>query len=378
MNDQTREQALAATDGLAKTRGSITSEIASCLDIDALIVANAPVAIGVSGGKDSQAAALATFAHLDRIGHVGPRILIHADLGTVEWKDSLPVCELLAAHLGADLIIVRRKAGGLMERWESRWASSVERYQSLSTVTLVPCWSTPAMRFCTSEMKTHVITAELKRRFRGQTIINVTGVRRAESAARSKATIASPDATSRIWSWRPIIEWSEAEVFAAIDGSGLAAHPAYRDFGMSRVSCRYCIMSNLTDMTAASAQPESHDIYRRMVRLECESTFAFQGSRWLGDVASHILDDTAKISLAAAKAAAMRRMKAEARITKPMLYVKGWPTRMLTDQEADLLAEVRKDVADAIGLKPTFQDRESIHARYAELLAAKPPVAEAA
>lgn len=78
------------------------------------------MAIGVSGGKDSQAAAVATFAHLDRIGHTGPRILIHADLGSVEWKDSLPVCERLAAIHGTELVIVRRKQGGLMEQWETR------------------------------------------------------------------------------------------------------------------------------------------------------------------------------------------------------------------------------------------------------------------
>ena len=37
--------------------------------------------------------------HLDRIGHTGPRLLIHADLGSVEWRDSLPTCERLAARL---------------------------------------------------------------------------------------------------------------------------------------------------------------------------------------------------------------------------------------------------------------------------------------
>src|SRR5690606_4793609 len=110
------------------------------------------------------------------------------------------------------------------------------------------------------------------------TIINVTGVRRDESASRAKATIANPDASGRIWSWRPIADWSVQEVFAAIDHSGLDPHPAYSVFGMSRVSCRFCIMSNLADMTAASAQPEAHDIYRRMVRLECSSSFAFQGA----------------------------------------------------------------------------------------------------
>lgn len=353
-------------------------QVASTQVIDALLAVGAPVAIGVSGGKDSQAAALATCVYLDSISHAGPRLLIHSDLGTVEWNDSLPVCQRLADHLGLDLVVVRRKTGGLMERWESRWESSRVRYETLSTVTLVPCWSTPAMRFCTSELKTHIITAELKRRFPGQTIVNVTGVRRAESSARAKATIAGPDATGRLWNWRPIADWSIEDVFAAIDESGLHPHPAYRIFGMSRVSCRYCIMSNLADLTAASAQPESHDLYRRMVRLECASTFAFQGSRWLGDVAPHLLDEAARDDLARAKRRAIIRTKAEQRITKPMLYVKGWPTRMLTDDEADILAGVRAEVSDALGLNAGLLDRASIHQRYAELLAAKPAEREAA
>jgi 3'-phosphoadenosine 5'-phosphosulfate sulfotransferase (PAPS reductase)/FAD synthetase len=352
--------------------------VATTDEIDALIAADAPIAFGVSGGKDSQASVLAAFAYMDQLGHVGPRILVHADLGSVEWDASIGICETLAAHLGVELVVVRRKAGGLMERWESRWASSVERYQLLSTVTLVPCWSTPSMRFCTSELKTHVITAELKRRFPGQTIINVTGVRRAESAARAKATIAGPDADGRIWSWRPIADWSEQEVFAEIDGSGLPPHPAYRLFGMSRVSCRFCIMSNGADLVAASAQPESHDLYRRMVALEARSSFAFQGSRWLGDVAPGLLDTVGRAALADGKASALARIAAEKRITKPMLYVKGWPTRMLTDAEADILVGVRREVSDLLGLEPTFQDRPSIHGRYAELLAAKPAEVELA
>ncbi len=180
---------------------AVTPEIAE------LLAADAPVAIGVSGGKDSQAAALATCAHLDAIGHTGPRVLIHSDLGSVEWNESLPVCKRLAAHLGLELIVVRRAAGGLMERWESRWQSSARRYAELSTVTLVLPWSTPSLRFCTSELKTHVIAAELRRRFRGRTFINVTGVRREESAARAKGSVASCDADGRAWSWRPLSDW---------------------------------------------------------------------------------------------------------------------------------------------------------------------------
>lgn len=355
-------------------------DVATDHELLALLTSDVPVAFGVSGGKDSQAAVIAGFRYLDIIGHSGPRVLVHADLGSVEWKDSLPACEALARYVGAELIVVSRKAGGLMERWEARWQSSLTRYRELSTVTLVLPWSTPGMRFCTSEMKTHVITAELKRRFKGQQIVNVTGVRRAESAARAKSTVTGWDADGRILTWRPIVDWSTEQVFEAIDDSGMAPHPAYRVFGMGRVSCRFCIMSNWDDMVAAAAQPESHDIYRRMVGLEADSTFAFQGARWLGDVAPHLLGAELAARLAQAKARAARRVAAEKRVTKPMLYVKGWPTRMLTDAEANILAGVRGEVADIVGFPPSFTDRDSIHARYARLIAAKPAetMAEAA
>lgn len=44
--------------------------VASTVEVDHAVKQNAAVAIGVSGGKDSQAAALATFAYLDAKGHV--------------------------------------------------------------------------------------------------------------------------------------------------------------------------------------------------------------------------------------------------------------------------------------------------------------------
>ncbi|EPE99515.1 phosphoadenosine phosphosulfate reductase domain-containing protein [Rhizobium grahamii] len=337
--------------------------------VDQAIWAESPVAIGVSGGKDSQAAALATFQYLDQLGHQGPRVLVHADLGVVEWKDSLRVCEELAGHLGCELLVVRRKAGDLMDRWEARWRSSVDRYAALETVTLVPCWSTPRMRFCTSELKTHVIQAELRRRYKGQTVINVTGVRREESAARSKSTVADEGAANDSFiNWRPIVDWTVREVFSAIDASGLAPHPAYREGGMSRVSCMFCIMSNIADLMAAAAQPESHDLYRRMIGLECDSSFAFQGSRWLGDVAPQLLTSDLHERLIVAKSTALWRTQAEARITEGMLYVKGWPTRMLTDAEADILAGVRAEIGALFGIECAFLDRESIHDRYAELM----------
>ena len=97
---------------------SAATAVATTPEIDAMLRLDCVVAIGVSGGKDSDACALAVCAHLDKIGHIGPRVLIHADLGVVEWKDSAPSCERLAAHLGLELMTVNRKAGDMMDRWE--------------------------------------------------------------------------------------------------------------------------------------------------------------------------------------------------------------------------------------------------------------------
>lgn len=348
----------------------IQPAIASVPEIDALLAAGAPVAIGVSGGKDSQAATIATIDHLDRIGHTGPRVLVHADLGMVEWNASLKGCRELAAHFGLELIVVSRKAGGLMERWERRWELSADRYRNMETVTLVPCWSTPSMRFCTSELKTHVIVSELKRRFKGQTVINVTGVRREESASRARGSIADAAEGGKLWNWRPISDWTIGEVFASIGNAGLVPHQAYIEFGMTRVSCRFCIMSSLPDMKAAAAVPESKDLFVRMVGLETVSTFAFQGARWLGDVAPDLLDGEARQAFEEAKVRAARRVQVEATIPKNLLFVKGWPTFVPSLAEAELLAGVRREVAEIVRLDDVrFTDAESLRQRYADMIA---------
>jgi hypothetical protein len=121
-------------------------------------------------------------------------------------------------------------------------------------------------------------------------------------------------------------------------------------------------------MTAASAQQEAHELYRRMVKLECDSTFAFQGSRWLGDVAPHLLPVDQQAMFAEAKVKAAARVRLESAITPSMLYVKGWPTRMLSDVEADILSVVRRGISAMFGFQSACLDRDSVHARYAELI----------
>jgi len=125
--------------------GSQAHAVVLTPEVEDMLRANCVVAIGVSSGKDSVACALAVARHFDEIGHTGPCVLVHAELGSIEWRDSLPSCERLAAHLGWELLVVKRAAGDLIARWRGRWANNVERYRNLECVKLELPWSTPSM-----------------------------------------------------------------------------------------------------------------------------------------------------------------------------------------------------------------------------------------
>lgn len=266
--------------------------ITSTPEVDQMIRDGAVVAMALSGGKDSSIAALATNVYLDEIGHSGPRALIHSDLGRVEWRASMGMCEKVAERLSLPLYVVRRNAGDMMDRWLTRWSNSVRRYKELECVKLILPWSTPSMRFCTSELKTKVICAELMRRYPGKTIINVTGIRRAESSARAKAPIfkrnpelgkdGRKDGTKG-YDWHSILDMETEAVFCAHKHFGFPLHEAYVTYGSSRVSCAFCIMGNTSDLKASAECEDNQEIYREMCALEMDSAFSFQSGKWLSE-----------------------------------------------------------------------------------------------
>ncbi len=344
--------------------------------ITEMLATGCAVAIGVSGGKDSQACALRLTQYLNEVGHAGPRVLVHADLGSVEWEDSLPSCERLAEHLDLELIVVRRKAGGMLARWRQRWQNNVTRYRDLSCVRLIVPWSTPSMRYCTSELKLAPIASALKKRFRTNSIINVSGIRRQESAARSRMPTAQVEPRlTRVHytglTWNPILDWSLAEVLSEIQRSGMRLHEAYEVYRSSRVSCAFCIMSSAHDLSASASCTHNQLVYREMVELEAESTFAFQGARWLADVAPQLLDADLRARIQLAKEKAIERQRIEAEIPDHLLYSKGWPTALPTLSEAELIASVRRRISTLIPIPADCLTAESVRARYAALLEAK-------
>lgn len=350
--------------------------VATTPEIDDLLARNAVVAFGVSGGKDSVAGVIATHRHLERIGHTGPRVAIHADLGRVEWSQSLFKCQEVAANLGWEFVVVNRAAGDMMDRWLVRWENNVSRYQELSCVQLILPWSTPAMRFCTSELKTSVIRSALKKRFPMHDIVNATGVRREESPNRAKAPVAKyePQATRKGfmgYTWNPILEAKLEDVWALIASRGLEPHEAYTKYALSRVSCVFCVMSSAGDLYNSSTAGENLAIYREMVDLEVASTFAFQSGKWLADVNPGLLASETLDRLQIAKRVSAERKLLGARIPAHLLYTKGWPTCIPTLEEAGILADVRCQVAAGVGIEIKHTDAASVVARFEELMEQK-------
>jgi 3'-phosphoadenosine 5'-phosphosulfate sulfotransferase (PAPS reductase)/FAD synthetase len=362
-------------DQLAGWEAEVPGAVARDSSIDAALAGNAPVFVGVSGGKDSQALAYRVQSYLDDIGHAGPQALIHSDLGRVEWRDSLPVCERLAERLGWELIVVRRAAGDMMDRWLSRWAANVERYAALSCVKLIMPWSSASQRFCTS-VKSQVIARAIRARHPSGTVVSAVGIRREESAARARMPVAKRDERlCRVrgigLTWNALIHWRRSEVLDYIRSRGDVLHEAYRLYGSSRVSCAFCILASQADLLAAARCDDNVAILREIVALEIRSTFSFQGNRWLGDLAPDLLDAPQRASLVEAKERAALRQAAEVRIPQRLLYTAGWPTCMPTVEEARLLAEVRRQVAEAVGLEVGYLDASAIQGRYGALLTAR-------
>jgi 3'-phosphoadenosine 5'-phosphosulfate sulfotransferase (PAPS reductase)/FAD synthetase len=338
-------------------------------------------AFNLSGGKDSTACAHAANALLDSLGHPRERrIAIHADLGRAEWRSTPEIVAAVGERLGLPLVVMRRSAGDMVARWEQRFANGCRRYEGLELYHLIGPWSSASLRFCTSELKTQVIGPELARRYRGETIVSVIGLRRAESAARRDTPISRLDARfakpmnragTRMISWYPLVDWSGQQVFACHDQHGLPLHEAYRCHGSTRLSCAFCVLASGADLAAATHASGNLDLYRHLVAMEAASTFSFQPGRWLADVAPHLLAPSLARDIAIAKHNAAERRAIEAAMPAALRFVKGWPPRLPTMVEARQIADARALLLGRHGLENRFPDASAIRRRFADLLDAK-------
>ena len=337
-------------------------------------------AYSLSGGKDGNIAAIATDAYLDSVGHPRERrVIVHADLGIIEWQDSHVMCEEVAGRLDLPLMVVKNKRYDMIGCWERRWELAVERYRTLETVTLVGPWSSSSQRFCTSRMKQETISAALVALAgKNATIVSVIGIRGQESLRRSLQPVYESDkALFRKkrglvgFAYRPIHGWTLEDVWQAHDEAGLRRHEAYTEYDATRVSCAYCVLARESDLRAGTRNPANIPAYRRTVDLEIVSAFSFQSARWLGDMAPAALTPEQRDGLAIGKARRAARVKLESQLPKELLYVKGWPRFVPDADQCRLIAEMRQGVCALYGFDFPYTTPDAIQARYTALYEAK-------
>lgn len=343
-------------------------------DVRAAVAAGAPIAYSLSGGKDSVSISFAANAELDRLGHPRERrAAIHADLGRIEWKSTPATVEAAAARLGVPLIIVRNRSYDMLSKWERRFYLGCRRYEALETYHLTGPWSSAKNRFCTAEMKTQVILPELLRQWPGERIVSIVGIRREESVKRRLTPISKRESAcwtrangANIVTWHPGVDLLEEEVYAYIARHRLPMPESY-GLGSTRHGCAFCVLASENDLGVAARAPGNRGVYLHLVDNEASSTFSFQPTRWLGDVAPELLPASLAADLARGKALGAERLRLEAALPEGLRYVKGWPQRVPSIDEAAVILGVRTRIMAMHGLTSPYATAAQVRDRIADL-----------
>jgi len=161
------------------------------------------IVVNSSAGKDSQAM-LDLVVELARAAGVVDRIVVvHCDLGRVEWEGTAELAEEQARAYGLPFVKVSRPQGDLLSHVEKR-----------------RMWPSSAARYCTSDHKraqVYKVLTEIAREIRAAgvpvaRILNCMGLRADESPARAKKIPFQRDAMASngrrsVDAWLPIHDW---------------------------------------------------------------------------------------------------------------------------------------------------------------------------
>ncbi|MFF8696307.1 phosphoadenosine phosphosulfate reductase family protein [Streptomyces sp. NPDC015144] len=242
------------------------------------------IVISSSGGKDSQAMLSYVVRRAKVLGMLHKVVVVHADLGRVEWEGTRELAELQAALAGVPRFeVVQAKGADLLDRVEIRYgklkAKAEEeargRGEDPATAKVAPAWPSSAARWCTPDAKRGPIRTlytrlvdELGDLGRPVLILECIGQRAAESTARAQlaeveVNRGASNGKRHVTTWRPIHAWSDRTVWAEIARSRLPYHPAY-DWGNRRLSCVFCVLGCNSDLVnGARRVPELAAAYAR-------------------------------------------------------------------------------------------------------------------
>jgi 3'-phosphoadenosine 5'-phosphosulfate sulfotransferase (PAPS reductase)/FAD synthetase len=223
------------------------------------------IVLNSSAGKDSQTMLRHVVEAATAAGVKHRVIVVHADLGRVEWPGCPQLAKVQTGHYGVRFEVVKRAKGDLLDQVRGRGK-----------------WPSSSCRYCTSDQKRDQIATLLTRLSREAgrpvRILNCLGMRAEESPSRAKYTPFQRDArhsnSKRIVDrWLPIHSWSVGDVWDSIHQSRVPHHYAY-DLGMPRLSCCFCIFSPRAALLLAGKH--NRELLEEYVQIEREIKHQFR------------------------------------------------------------------------------------------------------
>jgi 3'-phosphoadenosine 5'-phosphosulfate sulfotransferase (PAPS reductase)/FAD synthetase len=236
------------------------------------------ILVNSSAGKDSQCMLDVVVERARALGVVDRVVVVHADLGRVEWEGTRELAEEQASAYGLRFIAVKRPQGDLLDHVRARRK-----------------WPASNARYCTSDHKrgqVRKVMTSLAAEVRERTgkdqarILNCLGIRAQESPARAKRPSFQHDRPAsngrrHVDTWHPIHHWTVDEVWARIRQSGVPHHRAY-DLGMPRLSCCFCIFAPKAALVVAGRHNRA--LLEEYVRTEDEIGHTFRKSLPIAEV----------------------------------------------------------------------------------------------
>ncbi len=231
--------------------------------------------VSVSGGKDSAATLLLA---IERFGVARVRA-IFCDTGNeheavYEYLDYLErITGVTIARLKADFsgeiarkrmfiardVRTRRGPDGRKVRWTNkakRRALAVlqpARNPFLDLCMWKGRFPSRKAQFCTEHLKRDLaVEYQLNLADQGRVVVSWQGIRRDESLNRRDAK-KFERIGPHMFAYRPLVEWSAADVFAYCASKGVDPNPLYKQ-GMTRVGCMPCINVNKAELAAIAAR----------------------------------------------------------------------------------------------------------------------------
>lgn len=213
---------------------------------------------GISGGKDSQAAA--TWLVRESGVPIDKIRLSFNDTGN-EHQYTYAHIRQIESWLGVRIEWIR---------------AELDFYQLAQKNKRFP-WAKG--RFCTQYLKMRPTQQHILQWMReGKRVLLITGVRRAESEARSHLEEFGFDTYFACDVYRPLIDWTTAQIFAYIQSQGQVPNPLYA-LGAQRVGCLPCVMSRKSEIRMiADKFPERIDMIREAERNTGEGGAGFFSS----------------------------------------------------------------------------------------------------